>query len=128
MCFWRPFVFSFSGCFKSLSLFLVFSCFMMMYPGVDFFLFALNENARNSWFCRLMFSSVLEKSQPLVLQILLVPYSLALLLELQLNLCLMFLLCTLCLLSSSVCTILLSASFWKLILTYLPVNLFSIYV
>lgn len=54
------FFFFFLAAFKTFSLFLVFCSFMMMFLGVDFFLFTLNETERNSWFCGLMFSSVLE--------------------------------------------------------------------
>lgn len=116
--------------FKIFSLFLVFCSFIMIYIYiyVDFFLFTLNEIARNSWFCGLMFPSALGKFQPLVLQILLLPHCLfAFLLELQLNVFDLFIIYYVFYPLFSVFSPLVSVSFWKLLLTYLTVRLFFMY-
>lgn len=105
LCFWRL---PSPCCFKNV---LFVSGFLQFHDvsRCGFLFIYLNEIARNSWFCGLMFSSVLEKISAIISSNITSAHSLfAFLLELQLNVCWTFSLCTVSLiLSSFVCSILL---------------------
>lgn len=99
--------------------------FLFIYPEWD---------CRDSWFCRLMFPSDWcfissgKISAIISSHIACIPFFFAVFLELQLSICLPFVCILCCLLSSPLCVCpFVSASFWKHLLIYLAVHLFSMY-